>query len=80
MKYGERRDLIRHRLACITPSKQDVEERLACLEAQQIAMAEANRVRRLANFEVFAKAHPPGSLKRPPRPATEEGREAPGAC
>lgn len=81
MNHGERRDFIRHRLACITPSKREVEERLARLDAIEIAMGRANYARRLADFEAHARlieqrkaaiAQP-----QPPRPATEEGNDAP---
>lgn len=81
MKHGERRDLIRHRLACITPSKRDVEERLARLEAVEIAMGRANYARRFADFEAHARLieQRKAAIPEPqqPRPATEEGDAAP---
>ncbi|MCU0792328.1 MAG: hypothetical protein MUE42_05650 [Opitutaceae bacterium] len=67
MERSERRDFIRHRLACITPSKKEIAEVLARVEAAEIAHGKAQMARRIAEFEAFAKAHPPGSLKRPPR-------------
>lgn len=39
---------------------------LARLDALQNANARAQMARLIAEFEAFAKAHPPGSLKRPP--------------
>lgn len=77
MKHGERRDLIRHRLACITPSKKEVAETLARLESFELSSGQENYARRLSEFQAFRQAHPPGSIKGPLRPAAEEGDAAP---